>query len=102
MAVMRSHFKLGKFQVFAYLLFVLLYVPCVASLATAFRELGRKFGTMLVTFQTAIGWSLAVLFFQITVGGSALWIFVAAALLLSVVVSLVFIGKSVQKRRVFK
>lgn len=102
LTVMRSHFKLGKFQVFAYLLFVLLYVPCVASLATAFRELGRKFGTMLVTFQTAIGWSLAVLFFQITVGGSALWIFVAAALLLSVVVSLVFIGKSVQKRRVFK
>lgn len=102
LTVMRSHFKLGKFQVFAYLLFVLLYVPCVASLATAFRELGRKFGTMLVTFQTAIGWSLAVLFFQITVGGSALWISVAATLLLSVVVSLVFIGKSVQKRRVFK
>lgn len=102
LTVMRSHFKLGKFQVFAYLLFVLLYVPCVASLATAFRELGRKYGTMLVTFQTVIGWSLAVLFFQITVGGSALWISVAAALLLSVVVSLVLIGKSVQKRRVFK
>lgn len=102
LTVMRSHFKLGKFQVFAYLLFVLLYVPCVASLATAFRELGRKYGTMLVTFQTVIGWSLAVLFFQITVGGSALWISVAAALLLSVVVSLVLIGNSVQKRRVFK
>lgn len=102
LTVMRSHFKLGKFQVFAYLLFVLLYVPCIASLATAFRELGRKFGTMLVAFQTAIGWSLAVLFFQITVGGSALWISVAAALLLSVVVSLVLIGNSVQKRRVFK
>ena len=98
MAVMRSHFKLGKFQVFAYLLFVLLYVPCIASLATAFRELGRKFGTMLVTFQTAIGWSLAVLFFQITVGGSALWISVAAALLVAVVVSLIFIGKSVRKK----
>lgn len=102
LTVMRSHFKLGKFQVVAYLLFVLLYVPCVASLATAFRELGRKYGTMLVTFQTVIGWSLAVLFFQITVGGSALWISVAAALLLSVVVSLVLIGNSVQKRRVFK
>lgn len=102
LTVMRSHFKLGKFQVFAYLLFVLLYVPCVASLATAFRELGRKYGTMLVTFQTVIGWSLAVLFFQITVGGSALWISVAAALLLSVVVSLVLIGNSVQKRRVFR
>ncbi|MCQ2054805.1 MAG: ferrous iron transport protein B [Fibrobacter sp.] len=102
LTVMRSHFKLGKFQVFAYLLFVLLYVPCVASLATAFRELGRKYGTMLVTFQTVIGWSLAVLFFQITVGGSALWISVAAVLLVAIVVSLIFIGKSVQKRRVFK
>lgn len=93
MAVMRSHFKLGKFQVFAYLLFVLLYVPCIASLATAFRELGRKYGTLLVTFQTAIGWSLAVLFFQITVGGSALWISVASAILVAVVASLLSLSK---------
>ena len=90
---MLAHFRLGKLQVFAYLLFILLYVPCLAALGTAFRELGRFYGTLMVVFQTAIGWSLSVLFFQLTVGGSALWISVAAALLAGVVVSLFVIGK---------
>ena len=90
---MLAHFRLGKLQVFAYLLFILLYVPCLAALGTAFRELGRFYGTLMVVFQTAIGWSLSVLFFQLTVGGSVLWISVAAALLAGVVVSLFVIGK---------
>ena len=90
---MRAHFSLGKFQVFAYLLFILLYVPCLAALGTAFRELGRFYGTLMVTFQTIIGWSLSVLFFQLTVGGSALWISVSATLLIAVVVALFILGK---------
>ena len=98
---MRAHFSLGKFQVFAYLLFILLYVPCLAALGTAFRELGRFYGTLMVVFQTAIGWSLSVLFFQITVGGSALWITFAAALLAAVVIALVLIGRDQKKKRVF-
>ena len=98
---MRAHFSLGKFQVFAYLLFILLYVPCLAALGTAFRELGRFYGTLMIVFQTAIGWSLSVLFFQLTVGGSALWIGVAVALLVSVVVSLIVIGRDQKKKHVF-
>ena len=90
---MRAHFSLGKFQVFAYLLFILLYVPCLAALGTAFRELGRYYGTLMVVFQTIIGWSLSVLFFQLTVGGSALWISVSAALLAAVVVTLLILGR---------
>ena len=98
---MRAHFRLGKFQVFAYLLFILLYVPCLAALGTAFRELGKFYGMLMTVFQTAIGWSLSVLFFQLTVGGSALWISVAAALLVGVVVALVFIGRDQKKKHVF-
>ena len=98
---MRAHFRLGKFQVFAYLLFILLYVPCLAALGTAFRELGKFYGTLMVTFQTAIGWSLSVLFFQITVGGSALWIGVASTLLVGVVISLILIGRDQKKKHVF-
>jgi ferrous iron transport protein B len=90
---MRAHFSLGKFQVFAYLLFILLYVPCLAALGTAFRELGRYYGTLMVVFQTIIGWSLSVLFFQLTVGGSALWISVSTALLAAVVVALLILGR---------
>ena len=98
---MRAHFGLGKFQVFAYLLFILLYVPCLAALGTAFRELGKFYGMLMTVFQTVIGWSLSVLFFQLTVGGSALWISVAAALLVGVVVALVFIGRDQKKKHVF-
>jgi ferrous iron transport protein B len=99
---MRAHFALGKWQVFAYLLFILLYVPCLAALGTAFRELGKFYGTLMTVFQTAIGWSLSVLFFQVTVGGSALWIGVAAALLVAVVVSLFLIGRDQKKKHVFE
>ena len=98
---MRAHFSLGKFQVFAYLLFILLYVPCLAALGTAFRELGRFYGTLMVTFQTVIGWSLSVLFFQLAVGGSALWIGISASLLAGVVVSLVLLGRDQRKKKVF-
>ena len=98
---MRAHFRLGKFQVFAYLLFILLYVPCLAALGTAFRELGKFYGMLMTVFQTVIGWSLSVLFFQLTVGGSALWISVAAVLLVGVVVALVFIGRDQKKKHVF-
>ena len=98
---MRAHFRLGKWQVFAYLLFILLYVPCLAALGTAFRELGRFYGTLMVVFQTIIGWSLSVLFFQLAVGGSALWISVAVTLLVGVVVALFLIGRDQKKKHVF-
>lgn len=98
---MRAHFRLGKFQVFAYLLFILLYVPCLAALGTAFRELGKFYGALMTVFQTVIGWSLSVLFFQLTVGGSALWISVAATLLVGVVVALILIGRDQKKKHVF-
>ena len=98
---MRAHFRLGNFQVFAYLLFILLYVPCLAALGTAFRELGKFYGTLMVVFQTVIGWSLSVLFFQLTVGNSALWIGIAATLLVGVVVALILIGRDQKKKHVF-
>ena len=101
MSGMRAHFRLGHFQVFAYLLFILLYVPCLAALGTAFRELGKFYGTLMTVFQTVIGWSLSVLFFQLTVGGSALWISVATTLLVAVVVALFLIGRDQQKKHVF-
>lgn len=98
---MQAHFNLGRFQVLAYLLFILLYVPCLAAMGTAFRELGRFYGTLMMVFQTIIGWSLSVLFFQVTCGHSTAWIFTSVALLAGVVVSLVLIGRDQRKKKVF-
>lgn len=98
---MQAHFNLGRFQVLAYLLFILLYVPCLAAMGTAFRELGRFYGTLMMVFQTVIGWSLSVLFFQVTCGHSTAWIFTSVALLAGVVVSLALIGRDQRKKKVF-
>lgn len=99
---MQAHFNLGRFQVLAYLLFILLYVPCLAAMGTAFRELGRFYGTLMMVFQTVIGWSLSVLFFQVTCGHSVALIITSVALLAGVVVSLVLIGRDQRKKKVFE
>ena len=98
---MQAHFNRGYFQVLAYLLFILLYVPCLAAMGTAFRELGRFYGTLMMVFQTIIGWSLSVLFFQVTCGNSTAWIVTSVALLAGVVVSLILIGRDQRKKKVF-
>ena len=99
---MQAHFNLGRFQVLAYLLFILLYVPCLAAMGTAFRELGRFYGTLMMVLQTVIGWSLSVLFFQVTCGNSTAWIVTSVALLAGVVISLILIGRDQRKKKVFE
>ena len=98
---MQAHFRLGTFQVLAYLLFILLYVPCLAAMGTAFRELGRFYGTLMMVFQTVIGWSLSVLFFQVTCGHSTAWIVTSVVFLAGVVVSLFLLGRDQRKKKVF-
>ena len=94
---MRLMFTQGKHQVFAYLLFIMLYVPCLAALGAAYRELGRFYTTVFGVYLTALGWSVATLYYQITLGRQALWIAVAAGLLLAMFGSSAAIGK---KRKV--
>lgn len=93
---MRKYFTKGgdgiNFQVFAYLLFILLYVPCLAALGTAFHELGSFYGTVLAVVQTLLGWSLSVLLYQLTTGHEALWIVVGFIILVAIVAALKFIG----------
>jgi ferrous iron transport protein B len=98
---MQAHFNLGRFQVLAYLLFILLYVPCLAAMGTAFRELGRFYGTLMMVLQTVIGWSLSVLFFQVTCGHSVALILTSVVLLAGVVVALIAIGRDQRKKKVF-
>lgn len=80
---MRVKFPQGRHQAFAYLLFILLYVPCLAAMGAAFRELGRFYGTVMMVYLTVLGWSVATLYYQITLGHSALWISVPIVLLVS-------------------
>lgn len=55
----------GKAGAFAYLLFVLIYAPCVAAIAAIQRETGWKWMAFSVGYLTALAWTMATLFYQL-------------------------------------
>jgi len=65
-ARMRSQFS--PQGAYAYLLFVLIYFPCVAALGAAIKEMGRGYGWLLAGYLTALAWAVATLVYQITAG----------------------------------
>jgi ferrous iron transport protein B len=50
---------------FAYLLFVLLYFPCVATTAAMVREVRKQWAIFSVCWTTVLAYTIAVLYFQI-------------------------------------
>jgi len=68
----------GKAGAFAYLLFVLIYAPCVAAIAAIQRETGWKWMTFSVGYLTALAWTCSTLFYQLATASehpvsSAFW-----------------------------
>ena len=78
---LRRHFPKGFHQAFAYLLFILLYVPCLGATAVVFKEIGKFYGAVFVTYLTVLGWSVAAIYHAVTVSHSVLWGGVGAALI---------------------
>jgi len=61
---MASRFD-GQIGAFAYLLAVLLYIPCVAAIAAIYRETGPAWTIFASLWTTGLGYGAAVLTFQI-------------------------------------
>lgn len=55
----------GKTGAFAYLLFVLLYMPCLAALGTIFKEFGAKWTAFTALWTTGQAYCISTLFYQI-------------------------------------
>ena len=72
-AELRAHFPKGFHQAFAYLLFILLYVPCVGATAVVFKEIGKLYGAIFVGYLTALGWSVATVYHAVTVSHDPVW-----------------------------
>lgn len=75
---MASRFD-GAAGAFAYLLLVLLYMPCVAATAAVYRETNLRWTLFVCGWTTLMGYSAAVLFYQAATfardpATSALWI----------------------------
>ena len=97
---MRARFSQGPHQAFAYLLFILLYVPCIAAMGAAFRELGRFYGVVLMSYLTVLGWSVATLYYQITLGHQTPWILFACGLLTAMFGGFWLIGRKQKIRMI--
>ncbi|VAX14547.1 Ferrous iron transport protein B [hydrothermal vent metagenome] len=55
----------GQIGAFAYLLFVLLYFPCVATIGAIKREAGRRWAMFVAAWTTTVAYITAVSFYQI-------------------------------------
>ena len=54
-----------KLTAFVFLVFSLLYTPCVAAIATVRRELGRKYAVLVILLQCSIAWVVAYIVYTI-------------------------------------
>lgn len=55
----------GKIGAFSYLLFVLLYIPCVSTMAVIRQEASKRFMWFSITWSFLIAYAAAVLFYQV-------------------------------------
>lgn len=106
-ANLRSYFHNGghdgfNWQVFAFLVFILLYVPCLAAMGVVVREIGLGLGVLMATVQTILAWSVAVLLYQIPVGGDAKWIVSAVIVLIGTGIFLKLFGMKANKQKRFE
>jgi len=54
----------GKIGIFAYLLFILLYFPCVSTTAVIVRELHWRWANLAMLWSTGMAYGIATLFYQ--------------------------------------
>ena len=106
-ANLRSYFHNGghdgfNWQVFAFLIFILLYVPCLAAMGVVAREIGLGLAVLMATVQTLLAWAVAVLLYQVPVGGDAKWIVAAIVVLVGTGIFLKLFGMKANKEKRFE
>lgn len=70
--IMRDRFS--RPAAYAFLLFILVYFPCVSALGVVIREIGAGYGWLLAGYLTVSAWAISTIVFQAFGGGSAGWI----------------------------
>ncbi len=97
---MRSRFEGGPVAAFAYLLFILLYVPCLVAVAAMYKEIGLLYTVFQVVYSTVLAWIVATLFYQIVSGYDIKMIFTAVLIGLILVGSIVVFARSVKAEEI--
>ena len=83
----------GKVGAIAYLLFILIYAPCVSAMAAIYRETNLNWTLFAVGYLTLLAWIVGTLFYQVATfarhpGSSLGWIGVCAVVMASLFVGL--------------
>lgn len=83
----------GRIGAFAYLLFILLYFPCVSTMAATRRELNKAWAVFSVWWSTTFAYAVAVIVYQALTFvrhplSASLWIAGMLAYLVGVIISL--------------
>ena len=90
---LRKHFPKGVHQMYSFLLFVLLYVPCLAATGVVFREIGKLYGAIFVAYLSLLGWSVATVYHAVMVSHSSFWFCVGSGILVAMFGSFWCYGK---------
>lgn len=81
------------YSAFAYLLFVLMYFPCLAVIGAARQEMGGFYAGVMAVYSTMLAWAVATLFYQIAEGHNVFYIILAFLILAAIYGGLHIIGK---------
>lgn len=94
-----AHFTV--FSAFAYLLFVLMYFPCLAVIGAARQEMGGFYTGVMAVYCTMLAWAVATLFYQVAEGHNLFYIIVSLGFLCVIYGGLHLIGKRDATRQFF-
>ncbi|MDP0588871.1 MAG: Fe(2+) transporter permease subunit FeoB [Candidatus Endonucleobacter bathymodioli] len=94
--VMRNVFP-SNAAVIAYLLFILLYTPCIAALGAIYRETNLRWTLFVACWTFLLGYAVATIYYQLSLFSiqplvSLSWLALIATLLIMVFVLMKFIG----------
>jgi ferrous iron transport protein B len=103
-SAMRTSFD-GKAGAFAYLLFILLYAPCVAATTAIYRETNTAWAVFVVFWTTGLAYMTATIFYQAVTYAehpaySFQWIFGLITVFICVIAGLWLYGKSLSKNEI--
>ncbi|MFZ2727237.1 MAG: Fe(2+) transporter permease subunit FeoB [Methylococcaceae bacterium] len=105
-AAMQHSFD-GKAGAFAYLLFILLYAPCVAATSAIYRETNLGWTVFVVFWTTGLAYMTATVFYQIATYNqhpqySLTWIIGLLFIFSAVLLSLWWFGRNTPKKNRFE
>jgi ferrous iron transport protein B len=94
----------GTAGAFAYLLFILLYMPCTAAVAAVYQEAGARWTAFVSLWTTGIAYAAATVYYQTATwtedpARAAMWIGIMAAGFIAAVAILWLMGRREDARR---